>query len=186
MQPQVRSPVLSRDSRELQGPCAAATRLSGWAEAPGCVSHRRCARWRGRWRVVCRAVCPQAAAMRLKLRAVGRKPPAVFLHRRCALWRGVTWTLAEAFCPQAAAMRLECGRRAVGTGQKAVPCTSLRIASVFTVSAYTLVHCRSTAENICGSVGGPISGSCALEACETISHGREIRQRPHLILKHNK
>ncbi|MFM7039235.1 MAG: hypothetical protein ACKO2L_16110, partial [Planctomycetaceae bacterium] len=24
-----------------------ATRLSGWAEAPGCVLHRRCARWRG-------------------------------------------------------------------------------------------------------------------------------------------
>jgi len=38
---------------------------SGWAEAPGDVSHRRCARWQGRWRFVCSALSPQAAAMRL-------------------------------------------------------------------------------------------------------------------------
>ena len=57
---------------------------SGWAEAPGCVSHRRCARWRGRWWDVGRTVCPQAAAMR---------PP-------CGWY--------------AAGMRLVCGRHAVG------------------------------------------------------------------------
>jgi len=38
---------------------------SGWAGAPGCVSHRRCTRWRVRCWGVDRAVCPQAAAMRL-------------------------------------------------------------------------------------------------------------------------
>ena len=42
---------------------AADKRLSGWAEAPGCGLHRRCARWRGRWWGIGRAVCPQAAAM---------------------------------------------------------------------------------------------------------------------------
>jgi hypothetical protein len=31
-------------------PCPAAEAASGWAEAPGCASHRRCARWRRRWR----------------------------------------------------------------------------------------------------------------------------------------
>jgi len=60
------SPVLLDDSRELQRQWAAATRLSGWAEAPGCVLHRRCARWRGRWQ----GLCPQAAAMRLESRVI--------------------------------------------------------------------------------------------------------------------
>ncbi len=40
-------------------------RLSGRAEAPGCVSHRRCARWQWRCHRVVRAVCPRAAARRL-------------------------------------------------------------------------------------------------------------------------
>ena len=64
------SPVCSQDSRELQRHWAAATRLSGWAEAPGCVLHRRCARWRGRWRGGGRGLCPQAAAMRLESLAI--------------------------------------------------------------------------------------------------------------------
>jgi len=86
---------------------------SGWAEAPGDVSHRRCTRWRGRRRGVGRAVCPQAAAMRLGLRlrlrlglrlepAVGRKPPAMFRTEGARAGEGV----GRAVCPQAAAMRL--------------------------------------------------------------------------------
>jgi len=90
--------------RRLQGRLPAGCRhaahaSSGWAEAPGCVPHRRCARWRGRWWVVCRAVCPQAAAMRLMHRAVGRKPPAVFRTEGARAGEGIGAALAGAFCP---------------------------------------------------------------------------------------
>ncbi len=45
-------------------PCGSS---SGRAEAPGCDSHRRCARWQGRWQRVCSAVCPRTA---VKLRCL--------------------------------------------------------------------------------------------------------------------
>jgi len=91
-----------------QGPLPAGCRhaadiafgTSGWAEAPGVVLHRRCARWRERWQNVCRGLCPQAAAMRLTLRlepAVGRKPPALFCTEGARAGEGVVGTLAGAF-----------------------------------------------------------------------------------------
>jgi len=98
-------------------PQAAAMRLglrlrlrcnSGWAEAPGCVSHRRCARWWGvggalagpfarrlppcGWYCGCDCGCNSGWA----------EAPGCVLHRRCARW----WGVGGAVCPQAAAMRL--------------------------------------------------------------------------------
>jgi len=91
---------------------------SGWAEAPGDVSHRRCARWRVRWWSVCRG----RFARRLPLRgwdcvwdcgwdcvwkpAVGRKPPAMFRTEGARAVECVVGVFAVSFCPQAAAMRL--------------------------------------------------------------------------------
>jgi hypothetical protein len=48
--------------------------LSGWAEAPGCVSHRRCARWRG----------PFAGAFARRLPPCGSAYSLPTLHKRIA------------------------------------------------------------------------------------------------------
>gem|GEM_PF-5112085 len=101
-------------------------RLSGWAEAPGNVSHQRCARRPRPTQRACRAVCSQAAAMRLRLSGWAEAPGNVS-HQRCARRPRPTQRACRAVCPQAAAMRLRLSGWAEAPGNVSdtteVPCT---------------------------------------------------------------
>gem|GEM_PF-4169745 len=77
---------------------------SGWAEAPGCVLHRRCARWGGRWPSG-RHFVAFRSAKGLPVRFFRgakddyRSPRLRFAPKVCARWRGVAGPFARRLLP---------------------------------------------------------------------------------------